>query len=428
MKRRSFIKALTGFGVAGTLPMTLVKPAFGATPDSFLITISATGGWDPTSLIDPKGNAPRSDGLGPVNNFAASAIKSAGNLVYAPYSDLVQPPETDSAGHFDNFFQKHYERLLVINGIDTQTNGHDSGRRFVWSGKLEEGYPTVAAMAAAPFADQPMAFISNGGYDFTASIVAPVRTASAGTFNALAFPNSQFPEDEDLIDVSFFSNTSYDLVQQAREQRLTRQIIAESLPKREQQMTQLQTVRNSDVELQDLLEFLPEEVSSGLAGQAEIAIAAFASGLAVSANLSAGGFDTHGDHDDDHTTSLTELLEGIDHLWEQIEAQGMQDKVTVIIGSDFGRTPFYNTGDGKDHWNITSVMAMGAGITGNRVIGATDENFEAIALNESSLQPDDNGIIITPQHIHRSLRDFLGIDSDLDNLFPINAEKLDLFS
>lgn len=428
MKRRSFIKALTGFGVAGALPMTLVKPAFGATADRFLITISATGGWDPTSLMDPKGNAPRSDGLGPVNNFAASAIKSAGNLVYAPYSDLVQPPETDSAGHFDNFFQKHYERLLVINGIDTQTNGHDSGRRFVWSGKLEEGYPTVAAMAAAPFADQPMAFISNGGYDFTASIVAPVRTASAGTFNALAYPNSQFPADEDLIDVSFFSNASYDLVQQAREQRLTRQIIAESLPKRQQQMTQLQTVRNSDVELQDLLEFLPEEVSSGLAGQAEIAIAAFASGLAVSANLSAGGFDTHGDHDDDHTTSLTELLEGIDHLWEQIEAQGMQDKVTVVIGSDFGRTPFYNTGDGKDHWNITSVMAMGAGITGNRVIGATDENFEAIPLNESSLQPDDNGIIITPQHIHRSLRDFLGIDSDLDNLFPINAEKLDLFS
>lgn len=427
MKRRNFLKTLTGFGVAGMLPMTLIKPAYGATPDRFLITISATGGWDPTSLVDPKGDAERSDGLGPINNYSASEIKSAGNIIYAPYSNQIEAPDSESSGHFDNFFEKHHERLLVINGIDTQTNGHDSGRRFVWSGKLEEGYPTVAALAAAPFADQPMAFISNGGYDFTASLVAPVRTSGASTFTQLAYPNSQFPEDQDLQDISFFSTVSYDLIQQAREERLTRMRIAEALPKRQTQMEQLQTVRNSEVELQSLLNYLPEEVSDGLEGQAEVALAAFASGLAVSANLSLSGFDTHGDHDTDHTESLTELLSGIDHLWDQIEAQGLQDKVTVVIGSDFGRTPFYNQGDGKDHWNITSVMAMGAGITGNRVIGATNDNFEALALNENSLQNDDNGIIITPQHIHRSLRDFLGVQDELDSLFPIGVEKLDLF-
>ena len=428
MKRRTLLKTLTGFGLAGMLPMSLVKPAFGATADRFLITISATGGWDPTSLIDPKGDAPRADGLGPVNNYSASEIKSAGNILYAPYSNQIEAPSAESTGQFDNFFTKHKDRLLVINGIDTQTNGHDSGRRFVWSGKLEEGYPTVAALAAAPFADQPMAFISNGGYDFTASIVAPVRTASASTFNQLAFPNSQFPADPELLELGFFSTASYSLVQQAREERLTRQMISEGLPKRQQQLSQLQTVKNTDVELQNLLDFLPENVSSGLSGQAEVAIAAFASGLAVSANLNAGGFDTHGDHDEDQTQSLTELLVGIDHLWEQIELQGLQDKVTVVVGSDFGRTPFYNEGDGKDHWNITSLMAMGAGITGNRVIGATNENFEALKLNANTLQPDDNGIIVTPQHVHRSLRDFLGIQSDLDSLFPIGVEKLDLFA
>ena len=73
-------------------------------------------------------------------------------------------------------------------------------------------------------------------------------------------------------------------------------------------------------------------------------------------------------------------------------------------------------------------MAMGAGITGNRVIGATDDNFEALALNAETLEPDDNGIIITPQHVHRSLRDFLGIQDDLDSMFPIYAESLNLFS
>ena len=428
MKRRTLLKNLTGFGMASVLPMSLVKPAYGQTADRFLITISATGGWDPTSLIDPKGDAPRSDGLGPVNNYSASEIKTVGNIVYAPYSNQIEAPSIESTGHIDNFFTKHADRLLVINGVDTQTNGHDSGRRFVWSGKLEEGYPTVCALAAAPFADQPMAFISNGGYDFTASVVAPVRTASAATFNQLAFPNSQFPADPELVDIGFFSDTQYSMVQQAREERLIRQRIAESLPKRQTQMDQLQTVKSSDIELQNLLDYLPEEVSGGLSGQAEVAVAAFASGLAVSANLSLSGFDTHGDHDVDHTPNMTQLLEGIDHLWDQIELQGLQDQVTVVIGSDFGRTPFYNEGDGKDHWNITSVMAMGAGITGNRVIGATDDNFEALALNAETLEPDDNGIIITPQHVHRSLRDFLGIQDDLDSMFPIYAESLNLFS
>lgn len=428
MQRRQFLRQVSALAMAGALPTTLVRPAFGATADRFLITVSASGGWDPTSLMDPKGNAPRTDGLGPINNYAESAIKTAGKLVYAPYSDIITPPDSGNAGDFDAFFARHYQRLLIINGIDTQTNGHDSGRRFVWSGQLQEGYPSVAALAAAPFAEQPMAFISNGGYDFTAELVAPVRTAEASTFTQLAYPNSQFPSDEALQGIGYFSQASYDLVQQARSARLTRLRSGESLPKRQQQMDQLFTARNADVGLETLLSYLPEEVSAGIFGQAEVALAAFASGLAVSASLNLAGFDTHGDHDQDHTNSLVELLAGLDHLWNQIELRGLQDKVTVIVGSDFGRTPFYNDGEGKDHWNITSVMAMGAGITGNRVIGGTNANFEALALNPDTLETDSNGIIITPQHVHRALRDFLSVPSELDKLFPINVEAVPLFS
>jgi len=177
-----------------------------------------------------------------------------------------------------------------------------------------------------------------------------------------------------------------------------------------------------------LLSHLPATVSAGLKGQAEIAVAAFASGLAVSAGLNLGGFDTHGDHDEDQTAALTALLEGVDHLWKQIEQRGLQDKVTVVIGSDFGRTPFYNTADGKDHWNITSVLAMGAGITGNTLIGATDANFEALKLSASTLEPHSAGLLVTPKHIHRALRDFLGVPAELDALLPLPVEKLALFA
>jgi uncharacterized protein (DUF1501 family) len=427
MKRRAFLRTLTLLTAGNALPMTLVPAAFGATPTRFLVSVNADGGWDPTSFIDPKGNAPRSDGRGPVNNYAASAIKTAGNLHYAAYPTSIEPPAATSAGNLDTFFTKHYQKLLVINGVDTQTNGHDSGRRFVWSGRLEEGFPSVAALAAAPYAEQPLAFISNGGYDYTASLVANVRTASASTFTALAYPNSQYADNASKRNEGYMSSSAYSLVQNARAARLNRLQQGETLPRRLAQLQQLETVRDGENSLSGVLAKLPATISGGLKGQAEVAVAAFASGLAVSANLNLGGFDTHGNHDQSATNAMTNLLDGVDHLWNEIVRQGLQDRVTVIIGSDFGRTPFYNTGAGKDHWNVTSIMAMGAGITGNRVIGATDDNFQARKLSAGTLQAHSGGLTVTPQHIHRALRDFIGVPAALDKLYPINVERLALF-
>ena len=54
MKRRNFIQMLAATGMTARLPLTANK-AFAATPDHFLVIVNAGGGWDPTSLCDPKG-------------------------------------------------------------------------------------------------------------------------------------------------------------------------------------------------------------------------------------------------------------------------------------------------------------------------------------------------------------------------------------
>lgn len=328
-----------------------LTPAYGADPDRFWVMVNAGGGWDPTLFIDPKGNTPRADGRGPVNNFSRNVIKRAGNITYVSgYAEDSEVPDPGSPGHLNTFFQKHYSRLLVINGIDTQTNNHDAGSRFIWSGKIETGYPSFGALVAAATApEQPLSFISNGGYDFTASPVAPARVAGSSTFQQLAYPNAASPQNEPEKRNPYFIDSVYDRIEAARSARLGRLLRRSTLPLETRQLQQLQTVRSEDNNLNRLVDALPERVSSGLEGQAEVAVASFTSGLAVSANLSMGGFDTHGNHDRDHVRRLTELLSGIDHLWEQIESAGLQSKVTVMIGSDFGRTPFYNSNRGKDH-------------------------------------------------------------------------------
>jgi uncharacterized protein (DUF1501 family) len=63
-----------------------------------------------------------------------------------------------------------------------------------------------------------------------------------------------------------------------------------------------------------------------------------------------------------------------------LKARGLLDSTLVVWGGEFGRTPFSEKGDGRDHnpWGFTMWMA-GAGINGGQIIGTTDElGFKAI--------------------------------------------------
>ncbi|MDA1369498.1 MAG: DUF1501 domain-containing protein [Proteobacteria bacterium] len=427
MYRRQFLKYLGSSGLSLAAPFALAQTA---APSRFWVLVNAGGGWDPTYFIDPKGDRPRLDGRGPVNNYSVNAITSAGNIRFpASYPPTIDPPDANSPGHFANFFPRHANRLLVINGIDTQTNNHDAGSRFVWSGKIEQGYPSFGALAAAAAApSEPLAYISNGGYDITASLVAPARIGEGEVFQKLAFPNASRPWEDEEHRSPYFHDAIYSEIELARVARINRLRASARLPLQRQQISELHMARSSDKNLSRLVQLLPERVSSGLEGQAEVAVAAFASGIAVSANMHIGGFDTHGNHDQNHSSRLTQLLAGVDHLWSQIEGRNLQDQVTVIVGSDFGRTPFYNDGRGKDHWNVTSLMAMGAGVRGNRVVGGTDDHAEALKINPQTLLFDPAGITLTPQHVHLALRSMAGIGADLTGRFRINETAIDLFS
>ena len=429
MNRRKFLHYLQATGMSLTLPWNSVL-AQTTGPGRFWVSVNAAGGWDPTSLIDPKGNRPRSDGRGPVNNYSAAAIRNVGNIRFlGDYPPDADVPAGDAPGHLANFFQRHGNRLMVINGIDTETNNHDAGSRYIWSGKIEEGYPSFTALAAATIAPgEPLAFISNGGYDHTAALVAPARIGGGDVFQQLAYPNAGRPQYDAEDKAPYFSDSIYADIEYARSQRLNRLQQRATLPLQQRQLQELLLARSGDNNLNQLVRLLPERSSSGLSGQAEVAVAAFASGVAVSANLNLGGFDTHGSHDVNHHRRLTDLLTGIDHLWNEIERNNLQDRVTVMVGSDFGRTPFYNSNRGKDHWNVTSMMFMGSGIKGNTVIGGTDDHFEALKINPQTLALDPGGITLTPKHVHLALRRMAGVPADLNGKFGIPENFVNLFA
>jgi hypothetical protein len=120
---------------------------------------------------------------------------------------------------------------------------------------------------------------------------------------------------------------------------------------------------------------------------------------------------------------IPEFLAGIDYLVTKAEELKIRDKLVVIVQSEMGRTPNYNKGNGKDHWSIGSIMFMGQGIRGNRVVGVTDDKQFLVPINPKSLATDkENGVRVRPEHIHTSLREFAGIaDHPFSKQFPLKV-------
>lgn len=420
MDRRDFLKlaAVTGLSVAFPWARSARAQESILYDGPFFVLVNAAGGWDPTSLCDPKGMLSEDD-ENPMNiSYFADEIREAGAIRYAP------------VGYNETFFTKYASEILVLNGVDTSTNGHDSGSRHVWSGKLAEGHPSFGALvAAAKNRAAPMAFLSNGGYDLTVGLVAPTRSGNTSGLQRIAYPNRPNPNDPDS---RFHTDATYERIRLAQKARLEAQMERAKLPRVKHAMGTLFTARVGEGEVRRLTDFLPEQLDNSpnpLRRQAQLALASYKAGLTVSANLNIGGFDTHGNHDATHIPRLALLLEDIDFLLEEAERLNVSDKVVVVVGSDFGRTPGYNAQAGKDHWSITSMLLLGPGIRGGRVIGATDERHRPKNIDPSTLAVSDGGIRLTPGHVHRALRRLAGIEeSEAARQFPLPGEDLDLFS
>ncbi|HET6410217.1 MAG TPA: DUF1501 domain-containing protein, partial [Chthoniobacteraceae bacterium] len=174
--------------------------------------------------------------------------------------------------------------------------------------------------------------------------------------------------------------------------------------------------------LQGIVPHIPKEIpKERLSQQAEIALASFKAGVCVSANLSIGQFDSHNNNDADQLKLIPEFLAGIAYLIRRAEELEIREKLVIVIQSEMGRTPNYNKGNGKDHWSIGSIMFLGQGIRGNRVIGATDEKQFCVPIQPSTLACDaDKGIRVRPEHVHAELRALAGIaDHPSCKRFPL---------
>jgi len=426
--RRDFLRNLVcaggAFAVSGYCTGAMAQSNYNG---KLLITVQLIGGWDVTSVCDPKTNV---NGEQEINHWARDkSIGQAGNLIYAPFANNQQ------------FFEKYYKNILVINGVDAQTNAHEVGELVNWSGRTAPGYPSITALIAAINAPElALSYLNFGGFGTTQNLIRSTRIDSPHSIRNIIYPNALAyqpdqhhiePFDWERIQALQMQN-SLDKLQQENvlaKDRLSRQYYLEALSRAE-----------SIKEFGDLIPAFEEiqqprifgDVYSHLHQQAQLTLLAFKAGVAITADLTDGGYDTHETHDNLHEPILANSLDGIDYLWDYAEQLGIADRLIVVIGSDFSRTPYYNDDDGKDHWPIGSYLVMEKNVDwANRMVGETDEGHNAFSINPITLNRDDyNGTIIYTRHVHKALRNYMGIGNNvLTKIFPFNnTEDFNIFS
>lgn len=401
MNRRRFLKGLGVAGVGLSLPLTPIS-LWGLNPGfdgDFLLYVQVSGGWDVTSFCDPKPNVA---GEPVINNWAkTSEVKAAGNLRYAPVADNSR------------FFAEHYRKTLIINGVNVCTNSHGVGCQYTHTGSNVSGTPHLGALY---------------GYEKGQGMAMPVMVGS-GRFvsGGLLAPTALGQQAAQLIDpnqVQAKTPTLYlpqdDLESIRALRRMQTENVEDSgrlLPRQRKQIQDFYAATFADTRGFDSFGQVHAALQQGAyktdshTGSIKFALTAFRSGLGVAADLTIGGFDTHENHDVRCAQKLAELTNAVGAAWHYAEQLDVADRLIVVLSSDFGRTPRYNAGKGKDHWpyGSTVIMKKNASWT-NRVIGQSDGGHIGRRINPDTLVPDQvRGIDIEPKHVMHSLRQLLGI-------------------
>jgi len=89
-----------------------------------------------------------------------------------------------------------------------------------------------------------------------------------------------------------------------------------------------------------------------------------------------GGYDTHSDMANILNDRLPALNQAVANFWAEIKAQGLDTSVTVVQGSEFGRTISGNSNEGTDHAWGGNYFMFGGDVRGGKILGEYPRSFD----------------------------------------------------
>jgi hypothetical protein len=111
-------------------------------------------------------------------------------------------------------------------------------------------------------------------------------------------------------------------------------------------------------------------------------------------------WDQHGKLKENHKANAVHVDQPIAALVKDLKARGLLEETLVIWSGEFGRTPFVQAADGRDHNPYGfSLWLAGGGVKGGTIFGATDE-YGYYAIEN----------VLTIHDLHATILHVLGLD------------------
>lgn len=444
--RRDVLRLFGAFGLAAVAGPARAQSAT-IDPDRQFLFLYFGGGWDQTQALDPR--PPALDA-----NREQTGIEMGWEDLPPSFPRAIVQPVGSTIGFGPSIgaLAGHYGKLCVVRGLSMDTLTHEVGYRYFLTGKPPSGLTPRGSSMGSLIVDQ-----------LAAAVPARVRPLANFTLDLDSYYTGERIEAQAFrgsakstlaVGASFrrtllpgaAPSTLGDMVLAAAAQGDNQLLAHRRLPSCDalhvdgkgalaavrkaqgKNETMFASPLLTEFDLSVPTTFLkslrygpngpPQAGTPGLA--AFFARQALVSGLAnvVSATIQ-DDLDTHTSvHGVRHATRLKAGFDAVASLVSDLEetdhptrAGKMLDHTTIVIFSEFSRTARLNAARGRDHSLTNACVLLGAGIRGNRVIGASsDLGMQPQPVNLSTGTVEAGGQVIKPSHVLATVLEAAGYE------------------
>lgn len=457
LPRRTFMKAAAGFAGAnlfGGLSFKAFAQSAGLAPaDHCFVFAYFNGGWDVLLSLDPRDPAtftaerisetrilPGYSLLSGDATFPTNVVRPAGsNIDFGP-----------AIGRMAN----HFDQMAIVRGVNMATVAHEVGFRYFLTGKEPNGSAARGSTTATEIVGQmmPRVPVPNIAYNIETyndrypGSANALRVASSNDLLLTLAPSPTALDSEieqELVDMHgrriSCEADLYDsrgLVTQYRESQSQMQTVLDAQLDRyfrfEDSTTDTAAMRAEKAALRALYQLRPEggnDPRSSAAARAALVATALKRGVSqcVSMNIT-GGLDTHFGtqltHAQNQRVGWNALADLVTDLKNSPHPSGgsFMEHTTVMVFSEFSRTPLINASGGRDHHLTNSCMLLGKGIKHNTVFGKSgDVGLSAGIIDHATGLPSPNGFQILPDHVVATVMKAAGIDYSITRVEPLTG-------
>ena len=448
LTRRKLLQLL-GLGVVSTPFSKSLSPLIGmdtahassSNPHRFL-QIFMNGGWDAALSTDPA-----IGGKAGVSNYDRAYWDSS----YSGYiggngfaiGGSVNPNLTVGFGlgaDLANVNPFKEVPTTFVNGIFVEVTAHELAANYLYSGKLSLSrsteYPAIVATMADKTGGFPAHVLFGTPIPLSDTKLSnpPLQAVSIDMLNMMLGGPRTAEWAGDMIMSDQAIDSAHGLLNLLDNQYAERRL--------KNEITSLNSWRIANEGVKEFYEqdfkakmdvmslMGPFGFSSLASDEAKFAAAfrAIESNLSRFVTVNIDGFDTHQNHTANHIPKMQQANKSLHNLVEYLRVtadthpgaqpgEKLIDNTTILVVSEFNRTPIFNSSQGTDHWTTTNAILMGRGVKPDNVYGATNNSGFALDRTETNtITSSQDTNVILPDHLCAAILRHMGFAAEADKL------------